>query len=75
MPGVSNIRKLNTVRLKTENVYVTFSMKMLKSFRLNVLTEHVILRLLGSAFQQKDPEQAKLINVNSCFVQNKNAVP
>ena len=33
MPGVSNIRKLNTVRFKNESLYVTFSTKMLKSFR------------------------------------------
>ena len=32
-PGLSNIRKLNTARFKTESLYVTFSTKILKSFR------------------------------------------
>ena len=60
-------------RLKT---YVLHSVRKCgRALDLNVLTEHAVLRLLGSAFHQKDPEQAKLINVNSCFGQNKNIIP
>ena len=56
MAGVSNIRKLNTVRFKTENFICYIQYENVGALDLNVLTEHAILRLLGSTVQQKDPE-------------------
>ena len=45
-----------------------------RALDLNVLTEHAIFRLLGSAKGSRI-SKTHLINVNSCLGQNKNAIP
>ena len=77
MPGVSNFRKLNTVRFKTENVCVTFSMKILKSFRFECVHRACCSKTSRQRIPAKGSRVSKthLINVNSSLGQNKNAVP
>ena len=73
MPGVSNIRELNTVWFKTENLSVTFSTKMLKSFRFECANWACYFKTSRQCIPTKGSRISKthLINVNSCFGQTR----